>query len=207
MKYSDFSLYVRPETQGAPDFLIERAIRDSAIEFCKRTGVYIPEPEQVSVISGINEYEVSVPTGTEMNYITDIFADQTKLQPVSFNELLEKLGDETQRGTPRYYSQRDNSSFFVAPIPSTADTLRVLYSLKPSSTSTSIPDFVGKEHRETIAQGALYRLQMMPDQPFTNPGAASMNKQLFDKEVGRTVRQVKYGFSGGSLKVRYRSFN
>ena len=206
MKYSDFSLYVRPETQGAPDFLIERAIRDSAIEFCKRTGVYIPEPEQVAVIAGINEYEVTVPTGTEMNYITDVFADQKKLQPVSFNELLEKLGDETQRGTPKYYSQRDNSSFFVAPIPSTADTFRVLYSLKPSSSSTSVSDFVGKEHRETIAQGALYRLQMMPNQPFTNPGAASMNKQLFEREVGRTVRQVKYGFSGGTLKVRYREF-
>ena len=206
MKYSDFSLYVRPETQGAPDFLIERAIRDSAIEFCKRTGVYIPEPESILIIAGLNEYEVTVPSGTEMNYITDIYADKTKLQPVSYNELLERLGDETERGTPKYYSQRDNSSFFIAPIPADADTFRVLYSLKPSSTSTSVPDSVGKEHRETIAQGALYRLQMMPGQPFSNPSSAGVNKQLFDKEVGRTVRQVKYGFSGGSLTVKKRTF-
>lgn len=206
MKYSDFASFVRPETQGAPDFLIERAIRDSAIEFCRRTGVYIPEPENVTIIIGINEYDVTLPSGTELNYITDVFANQTKLSPVSYNELLERLGDETEKGTPKYYSQRDNKAFFVAPIPSAADTFRVLYSLKPTSTSKSIPDSVGKEHQEAITQGALYRLQMMPNQPFSNPGSAGANKQLFEREVGRTVRQVKYGFSGGSLKVRYREF-
>lgn len=206
MKLSDFSVFVRSEVQGAPAFLVERSVRDSAIEFCRRTGVYIPEPETISIIPGINEYELTVPTGTEMNYITDVFANKVKLQPVSYNELLERLGDETETGSPRYYSQRDNSSFFVAPIPDKADNFRVLYTLKPSSSASSIPDSVGKEHRETITQGAIYRLQMMPNQPFTNPGAASSNKQLFDREVGRTIRQVKYGFSGGSLKVRYREF-
>jgi|TARA_A100001201_G_scaffold87159_2_gene76784 hypothetical protein len=206
MKFSDYTPFVRPETAGAPDFLIERAVRESATEFCRRTGAYIPEPENITIIKGINEYDVTVPAGTELNYITDVFANQKKLQPVSYNELLERLGDETEQGTPKYYSQRDNKSFFVAPIPSEADTFRVLYSLKPTSTSKSIPDSVGKEYQEAITQGALYRLQMMPDQPFSNPGAAGSNRQLFEREVGRTVRQVKYGFSGGSLKVRYRSF-
>jgi len=206
MKFRDFAQLVRPEAPGAPDFLIERSVRDTAIDFCRRTGVYIPEPESVTVIKGINEYEVSMPTGTELNYITDIFADQVKLQPVSFNLLLEKLGDEDDQGTPRFYAQRDNTSFFVAPIPNAADSFRVLYSVKPTSTSSSLPDGIAKEHQETIVQGTLYRLQMMPNQPFTNPGSASNNKVLYEREVGRTVRQVKYGFSGGSLKVRYREF-
>jgi len=206
MKFRDFANLVRTEAPGAPDFLIERSVRDTAIDFCRRTGVYIPEPESVTVIKGVNEYEVTMPSGTELNYITDVFANQVKLQPVSYNFLLEKLGDETEQGTPRYYAQRDNTSFFVAPIPSDTDTFRVLYSVKPTSTSTSLPDAIAKEHQETITQGALYRLQMMPNQPFTNPGNASNNKVLYEREVGRTVRQVKYGFSGGSLKVRYREF-
>ena len=91
MKLSDFSVFVRSEVQGAPNFLVERSVRDSAIEFCRRTGVYIPEPETISIIPGINEYEVTVPTGTEMNYITDVFANKLKLQPVSYKELLERL--------------------------------------------------------------------------------------------------------------------
>ncbi len=72
MKYSDFSLYVRPEAQGAPDFLIERSVRDSAIDFCSRTDIYIPEPEFITIIAGVNEYAVSLPSGTELNHILDI---------------------------------------------------------------------------------------------------------------------------------------
>jgi len=206
VKYSDFSLYIRPEVQGAPDFLIERAVRDATIDFCGRTDVYIPEPEYITVIKGVNEYAVTIPQGYELNHILDVFDHQTAMKPVSYPELLRVLGDETEQGTPKFYSQRDNAEFFLAPIPNDANSIRVVYSVKPTSTSTSIVDTVGKEHRETLVHGALYRLQMMSGQPFSNPSAAGANKQLFEKEVGRTVRQVKYGFSGGSLTAKARAF-
>ena len=206
MKFLDFSDFVRQECQGVPDFILERAVRDSAVEFCKKTGVYIPEAESVSIVAGVNEYEVSIPTGTELNYITDIFADKTRLQAVSWSELIHRVGDGNERGVPKYYSQRDNASFFLAPIPDAADTLRVVYSLKPSAGSTSIPDTVGKENREAITQGAVYRLQMMPNQPFSNQSAGIINKQLFDQAVSSAVRQVKFGFAGGNLKIRKREF-
>lgn len=206
MKFLDFADYVRQECQGVPDFILERVVRDASIEFCKKTGVYIPEAESVSIVAGVNEYEVSIPTGTELNYITDIFADKTRLQAVSWSELLHRVGDGTERGVPKYYSQRDNASFFLAPIPDAADTLRVVYSLKPSAGSTSIPDTVGKENREAITQGAVYRLQMMPNQPFSNQSAGIINKQLFDQAVSSAVRQVKFGFSGGNLQIRKREF-
>lgn len=206
MKYSDFTVHVKPECGGAPDFLIERAVRDTAIDFCQRTGVYIPEPEFITIISGVNEYAVTLPVGTELNHIVDIFDNKTALQPISYNELIRRLGDETEKGKPRYYAQRDNTDFFVAPIPDKNDSFRVLYSVKPTSTSTSIPDTIGKEHRETIVHGAVYRLQMMSGQPFADGGAAQANRMLYEREVGRTVRQVRYGFSGGTLTCKPRAF-
>ena len=206
MKYSDFSAHIRPEVQGAPDFVIERAVRDSAIDFCSRTDIYMPEPEFLTVIAGLNEYAVSLPTGTELNHILDIFKDKSALSPISYNQLLLRLGDETTTGSPQYYAQRDNADFYLAPIPASSDSIRVLYSVKPTSSSTSIPDTVGKEHRETISHGALYRLQMMSSQPWSNPNAAANNKQLFERGLGRVIRQVKYGFSGGSLTAKSRAF-
>ena len=206
MKYSDFTDHVKPECGGAPDFLIERAVRDTAIDFCQRTGVYIPEPEFITIISGVNEYAVTLPVGTELNHIVDIFDNKTALQPISYNELIRRLGNETEKGKPRYYAQRDNTDFFVAPIPDKNDSFRVLYSVKPTSTSTSIPDTIGKEHRETIVHGAVYRLQMMSGQPFADGGAAQANRMLYEREVGRTVRQVRYGFSGGTLTCKPRAF-
>ena len=206
MKYSDLNLYVRPEVQGAPDFIIERAIRDSAIDFCSRSDVYMPEPEFMTVVPGVNEYAVSLPSGSELNHIIDIFWNTAALKPTSYSELLQRLGNESTRGSPRYYAQRDNTEFYLAPIPASTASIRVLYSVKPTSTSTSIPDTVGKEHRELIAHGALYRLQMMSSQPWANPNAAGVNKQLFERSVGRVIRQVKYGFSGGSLTAKSREF-
>lgn len=206
MKYSDFTILVKPEAGGAPDFLIERAVRDAAIDFCQRTDVYVPEPEFIGIIKGVNEYAVTIPTGTELNHIIDIYDNKTALRPISYNELLRRLGDETEQGQPKYYAQRDNTEFFLAPIPSSNDSFRVVYSVKPTATSTSIPDTIGKEYRETIVHGALFRLQMMSGQPFSDPGAAQANRALYEREVGRTVRQVKYGFSGGTLTCKPRAF-
>tara|TARA_B100000519_G_C14052433_1_gene348092 strand:+ start:111 stop:734 length:624 start_codon:yes stop_codon:yes gene_type:complete len=206
MKYSDFSIYVRPEAQGAPEFLVERAVRDSAIEFCTRTDVYMAEPEFITIVEGVNEYSVTIPVGTELNRVIDVFDNRVALKPVAYQELLHRLGDETETGTPKYYSSRDNAEVFFAPIPGEANSFRVLYSLKPSSASTSIADTVGKEHRETIAHGALYRLQMMAGHAFSAPGAAQNNKVLFDRAVGRVVRQTRYGFVGGALTAKVREF-
>jgi hypothetical protein len=206
MKYADFSQFIRPEVQGCPDYMIERAVRDSAVDFCTRTDVYVAEPEFVTIVQNVNEYDLSIDEGSELNHILDIFDNTTKLKPVSYSVLLGALGNESTTGTPQYYAQRDNTQFYLAPIPSTSSSYRVLYSLKPSSTSTSIPDTIGKEYREAISHGALFRLQMMAGQPFGNLSLAGTNRDLFEKSIGRTIRQVKYGFSGGSLTAKSREF-
>ncbi len=206
MKYSDLSIYIKPEVQGAPDFLIERAVRDSSIDFCARTDIYTAEPEEVIIVAGVNEYSVSLPSGTELNHIIDVYNDKQALQPVGYSELEMRLGNETDRAVPRYYSQRDNTDFYLAPVPDATRTLKVVFSVKPTATSSSIPDSIGRENREAITHGALYRLQMMSGQPFSNGSAAQMNNQLFEKAVGRAARQVKYGFAGGSLTCKPRAF-
>ena len=170
-------------------------------------GVEVQTPQERALAKAkVNEYAVTIPSGTELNHIVDIYNNNTALKPVSYTELLQRLGDETSRGSPKSYAQRDNKDFYLAPIPAEQDSLRVLYSLKPTATSTSIPDTIGKEYREVISHGALFRLQMMAGQPFSNPNYGGINRDLFEKEVGRTIRQSKYGFSGGSLTCKPRSF-
>lgn len=206
MKYLDIAEYVRTEAHGAPDFLVERAIRESVIDFCTKTDVYRLEPEDIQIISGIDEYDLSIPTGTELNHIIDVYRNRQTLKPVSYTRLLEIRGNGTQKGTPQYYSQRDNTVFYVAPVPLNKETLKVLYSVKPTSTSTSIPDTIGKEYREYLVHGAVYRLQMMSDQPWSNMQGAQANKALFDQSCGVVMRQVRYGYGGGSLTVKSRAF-
>ena len=206
MKYLDIAEYVRTEAHGAPDFVIERATRESAIEFCVKTDAYRLEPETVQIIAGVDEYDLTIPSGTELNHIIDIYRNRELLKPVSYSRLLEVQGDGSQRAKPRYYSQRDNEVFYVGPIPNAKETLKVLYSVKPTSISNSIPDTIGKEFREPIVHGAVYRLQMMSDQPWSNMGAAQANKALCDQRTAQIVREVRYGYGGGALTVKSRAF-
>ncbi len=206
MRFLEIAEYVRPEAHGAPDFLVERAIRESAIDFCVKTDVYRLEPEDFLVIPSITEYELSIPAGTELNHIVDIYRNKQTLQPVSYTRLLEITGDGTSKGKPNYYSQRDNTQFYLALTPNERETLKALYSLKPSPSSLSIPDTIGEEYKEPLVHGAIYRLQMMTSQPWSNMGAAQSNKALFDQRTGQVTREVKYGYSGGSLTVKSRAF-
>jgi len=206
VRFLEIAEYVRPEAHGAPDFLVERAIRESAIDFCVKTDVYRLEPEDFLVIPSITEYELSIPAGTELNHIVDIYRNKQTLQPVSYTRLLEITGDGTSKGKPNYYSQRDNTQFYLALTPNERETLKALYSLKPSPSSLSIPDTIGEEYKEPLVHGAIYRLQMMTSQPWSNMGAAQSNKALFDQRTGQVTREVKYGYSGGSLTVKSRAF-
>ena len=206
MKFSEVVPFIRPEVAGAPDFLIERMVRDICIDFCQRTDVYLAEPEDIFIVDGVSEYDVSIPSGTELNHILDVYDNRTLLKPIAYSKLLQVLGNESVKGRPKYYSMRDNNTFFVGPVPNTNYTFRALFSLKPNSTSTSIPNTVGRENRPTIVKGVLARMQSMNGQPWTSLNMAQINYQGYEKEVGRIHRESKYGFAGGALTAKYREF-
>ena len=82
----------------------------------------------------------------------------------------------------------------------------VLYSLKPKQTATTIPSIIANEYMETIVHGALYRLHMMKDSPWTDLQAADLNKRMYDKGEAQAVRKSKYGNVGAPLTVKYQEF-
>ena len=100
----------------------------------------------------------------------------------------------------------DNDTILFAPTPSAQETLYVLYSLKPSQTSTSLNKGIANRNAELLAHGTLYRLQMMPEQAWSNPASAANNKVLYDKQMGDAIRKVKYGWAGAAMTASYKSF-
>lgn len=205
MKYSDFLLYVLPGVSGCPDFTAERAIRDACIEFCIKTDLWIAEPEKLQIVPNVTEYDLSAPSGAEPNHILSLSRSGVTLEPKRFREAF-TLNASTTASAPTYYGQRDNNSLLIGPKPTDSEQLDLLLSLKPSAASSSIPDTIGQENREVIAAGALYRLQMLPGQPWSNGGAAGANKAIFDRGIAAAMRQSHYGFSGASLTVKPREF-
>lgn len=205
MKYSDLFVYVLSEVPGCPEFTAERAIRDACIDFCARTDLYRADVLTLVVTPNITEYELDAPTGTEPNHVKMVLRNGRPLQSLTFEDAFMRT-ELSDRSAPSYFSQYDNSNLLLGPKPSDRESLKVIYSLKPTQTSTSIPDTVGLEWREALVSGALFRLQMMSGQPWMDGGAAGANNQIYERELAKAIRQSKYGHSGAPLTVTPREF-
>jgi hypothetical protein len=206
VKYSDLFVYVLSEVAGCPEFTAERAIRDTCIDFCARTGAYKAEPLSLIVIPGIVEYELEAPTGTEPNHVSKVLRSGRELTKLPYEDAYIRNELASTRSAPGYFSQYDNSNLLLGPAPDARETLKVLYTLKPTTASTSIPDTIGLEHRETLVSGALFRLQMMAGATWANGGPAQANNMIYERGVSAAIRQAKYGHSGASLTVTAREF-
>ena len=209
IKYADLAYLVQSELPGCPLFVIERAMRETAIDFFTKTDIHIQELEEVFMVSGEKEYDLSAPQGSDINHVVDVFRNQntsnssySPLTAVTITEYYQKQGS----GTPQYYTMTDNDTILFAPTPSAQETLYVLYSLKPSQTSTSLNKGIANRNAELLAHGTLYRLQMMPEQAWSNPASAANNKVLYDKQMGDAIRKVKYGWAGAAMTASYKSF-
>lgn len=205
MKYSDLFVYVLSEVPGCPEFTAERAIRDACIDFCTRTDIYRAEMQTLVVSAGITEYELDAPTGTEPNHVKAVLRKGKPLTSMVYEDAI-MLIEQSDRSYPQYYVQYDNANLLIGPKPAERESLKVLYTLKPTQSSSSIPDTVGREWQEALVSGALFRLQMMAGQPWLNPNAANANAQIYERFVAKAIRQSKYGHAGSPLTVSPREF-
>lgn len=211
---------VKREVPSCPQSIIVDELRNTIIDFCINTDIYLADLTLFQTVQSINEYEAAdldIPVGTELNHIIDIFFEfgdsSNQISEKSFSRLKPKaligkpsLFDEYGKGRPRFYSQKDQETILVAPTPDKNYALYALYSLKPTSTATTIPNIIVNEYQETIVHGAIYRLQMMKDSPWTDYNAATINKGMYDKGEAQAVRKSKYGRVGAPLTIKYQEF-
>lgn len=202
MKYSDLASYVLLQVPSCPLFQIEQALRDSAIEFCTKTDAYLQEVEDLILIPGVDEYDLSPPSGTHVNHVLDIIRDGTPLTPVGMRYVRRK----DQAGKPLRYTQTDSDTIVFIPTPDKAETLKVLYSLKPSQASSSIPDVLAKENTETLVHGALWRLFRVAGTPWYSMSTANVYYEMFKRNMGEAIRKVRHGYSGATLTVQIPEF-
>tara|TARA_R100000951_G_C2648300_1_gene183384 strand:- start:2681 stop:3358 length:678 start_codon:yes stop_codon:yes gene_type:complete len=211
---------VKREAPSCPSFIAIEELRNTIIDFCINTDIYLSDLTLFQTVTGINEYEAAdldIPVGTELNHLIDFFSEfgdsSVQVSEKSFTRLDPKsligspsLFDAYGKGRPRFYSQKDQETILVAPTPDKNYSLYALYSLKPTATASTIPNIIANEYQELIIHGALYRLQMMKDSPWYDVQAADLNKRLYDKGEAQAVRKSKYGLVGAPLTIRYQEF-
>lgn len=197
-----------PMVPACPDSLIESNIRAAVIELCEKTGVYQAELDPVTTVGGIFEYDLEAPNGTAVHKIMWVVHDGKDLEPISTNLLEQRLPNwrsADNYGEPEYYIKQSQSLFWLAPVPAVTQTgstiLRV--QLKPTHTSTAADDDLMNDYRDTIVNGALFRLLRLPSKEWTDYTGAQVYGALFNEGMLIAERRARHADSGVSRKVKY----
>jgi hypothetical protein len=197
-----------PMVPGCPDTLIENNIRAAVIELCEKAAVLQAELDPVTTIAGIYEYDLEPPTDTVVHKIMWVVHDGKEIEPISTNLLEQRKQnwrDADNRGTPEYFVKTSQSLFWMVPIPNetkaSSTILRV--QLKPTQTSTTADDELMSEYRDTIVNGALFRLLRLPSKDWTDFAGAQVYGSLFAEGIAQADRRARNADAGIARKVAY----
>lgn len=197
---------ILPMVAGCPDTLVENNIRSSVIELCERASVYQAELDPITTVSDIYEYDLEPPAGTAIHKILWMTHNGEDLEPLTSSLLEQRLPKwQEQTGKPAYFVQQSSSVFWLAPTPSstTVGSTRLRAVLKPTHTSTACDNDVMNDYRDTIINGALFRLLRIPNRDWTDMSGAGVYGTLFNDGVANAERRARNADTGVARKVNY----
>jgi len=198
---------ILPMVTGCPDTLIENSVRQAAIEFCEKTGIYQSELDPVTTVSGIYEYDLEAPSGTSVHKIMWVTHDGKELEPISTTLLEQRVPDwrdSDNYSTPEYFLKQ-GASFLLAPVPAATMPLSTILrvQLKPTHRSTACDESVMSDWRDSIVNGALFRLLRIPNRDWTDLNGAQIYGRLFAEAVVRAEREARHADRGVARRVNY----
>jgi hypothetical protein len=189
LRLSAFLPYIMPFAPGCPRVTAENQLRLAAIEFCERTWLW---RRIVTIPVTTNPLTIPVPPYTALARLEDVrLTDQRNpLEPVNSTEF-----DRDRTARPETYTQINPRELWFAPFE--ACEVRIEMSLKPANGDeygtdaadpmqnafNVVPPFLMADHLEAIKAGALARILMIPDEPFTDPATAGVYAGMFESAI------------------------
>lgn len=206
--YEDFFPDVIPFAPDCPDSLIERNIRAAVIEFCEKTGIYQAELEPLTTVANIYEYDLESPSGTVVHKLMTTVHQGNALEPLSpelLDQRIPKWRDVSSSGTPEYVVKQGQALVWLVPTPSATvvSSTIIRAQLKPTATSAGCDSDIMAEYRDTLINGAVFRLLRTPGQPWTDFTGAQIYGSLFSEGVVNADRKARHADEGVARKVNY----
>lgn len=197
-----------PYVMGCSEPLAIQALRDSAIEFCRRSLVVTTTLDPITVTQNTASYELEAPDQTVIEQVLKVWFEGKLLGAAPFEAATELYGPA---GSPRHFFGQDIDEVFSLTLLPTPDktvrnSLRVRVALSPSRSATTVHDVLYERYEEGIVAGAKGILMAVPDQPFSDfnmAGAQAMQARAF---ANHARFDSTHGRVQSSLSVRMRAF-
>lgn len=200
---------------GCPAPLMRTAVRDAAIDFCRRTTLIQRDADSITLAAGEREFDVVSPLSRHNVYLlARVWFGQRELRPMAPDHVGNPLaytepidGKSSEVGEPVMFYMREPGVAVVWPTPQAAGTITARMVLVPQRTATSLPDELLEEWAPTIAAGAASMLKAVPMQPFTDPAGIPGVLATYQAGVNEArTRALRGGQLRAELQVDMRPF-
>lgn len=177
----DFYKYIAPDVHGVPEPTVEDTVEDVIIDFCRKTSFYRQWLEdQISVFVDDEEIELDLPEDTA---VVEIIA----IQEV---ETSGDYGDFIDPDTYIFSNQGDEPKIlFNEPSEEEYDA-RVRVALRPVRGFSVVPDWIYEDWRDTIAEGAKFRLLSMKSKPWYSRIERDQHRVWYERGIHKASRMV-----------------
>jgi len=186
--------------KGCPNPIIDQEIVFATRELCEKSKVWKTEESSDVVIANQGDVALTVDaTNADIVSIDYATYDGFELTPTTIYEMSEYVSRWREHtGTPTHYiTDLVNTQVRLYPIPTTTNATGFVYSLtlKPSESATTIEDFIVEQFLETIVNGALSRLYILPANEWTDGNMAMYYDRKFKQGIDLAKFKAMSGFS------------
>ena len=203
--FADLVSTVAAHVPGCPDQVIEDAVREGAIECCRRTRLWKYRNE-VAIRNGVWAYALPKRNATDAISLLTAHLNNSpyKMQPIDPEDLRRYVPNFRELGAnaePRYISQDSIDTFFVAPVPDKSYSVHMLVALAPASNAESMDDAVFRRLRKAMEHRALQELMIQPNMPWQDLEMASYHAKQFIYQVNDARAESNMSVSGKPLRA------
>lgn len=211
--YEAFLSRVLIEVPGCSEISALQAIKDACIEFCEKSLVVTRDHDPITVVTGVIDYDLEPPTGYLVVKVMKAWLENNQIHPLApdvvrdaatYNRLFSSY--QSAPSTPSHFLQKEERSISVWPVPDkkypSGLTLRV--ALKPTRASTSVEDVVFEDYAEVIAAGALQRLHLSFEKPYTDERRSAARRAEFMAGINVARQRASHGNTRANLAVKLR---
>lgn len=204
--WSFWSPDLLPHLPECPIPVIERALLRAAQDFMSTSRVWKIVLMPIAVPIGTTTITVPMDNDKDLIRVEEAWLDGQKLNLVTPDELDGDYNDDwsLHTGTPIDLVQFVPGIVALHPKPLAVATtgLKLKVSARPSESAVGITDEIAAKYRNALECGALAKLMMMPNKPWTNLELSAFHMQNFNMVTAKATVDAARGFNQGRIKSR-----
>lgn len=193
---------------NCPEPTILYALRMTIIDFCQETMWWTKTLDPIDVEEGETEYPLNAGSGVEPVSVLAAWYKDIPLYPMgqASHDKWPWLKIDERAAKPAAYTTVGFETIKLAPKPdrSEKNALVVKVAVMPTMEATAVDGELMSFWTDTLINGALARIYDIPNQPFTNPGAADKRELMYRRDLVRAKIHANKAKTNVSLTVKPR---